>query len=134
MPLTAVEDVQKRWRTLTSEESARVEVLIEDAEVVLRSECPGLDARIEAATLEVALVRAVVCGMVKRAMIGGAGDMLGVSSVQQGAGPFSQGLTYSNPMGDLYLTRADRRRLGFAGQKAFSVDLAPFASAPPLAW
>lgn len=122
------QDLVDRWRTLTAEEVTRAGFLLTDASAIVRAECPGVDALITAGTLDALVAKGVVCGMVKRAMI--SGDLSGITQSQQVAGPFTQGLTYSNPTGDLYLTRADRRRLGFAGQKAFSIDLAPSAVVP----
>lgn len=124
----ATDDLQQRWRTLTSEEYARATVLLADAAAFIRAECPGIDARVDSGQLDEQVVRAVACAVVRRAMIGtGAAAGPGVANFQEAVGPFSQAFTYSNPMGDLYLTRADTRRLGYAGQKAFSVDLAPAA-------
>ena len=52
----------------------------------------------------------VCCAMVARAL--SADGLEGVTTQQQTAGPYSFSLTRQNPMGDLYLTSAERRALG----------------------
>lgn len=119
-PFATPEDLEARWRPLTPVEREQAVVLLEDASQLVIDE--GCDvSRVAEATL-----RRVVCGVVKRAM-GSAGDF-GVTSLQQGAGPYQQTMQYSNPLGDLYLTKADRRALGCAGQRAFEIDLLPEVS------
>jgi len=122
-PFANAQDVADRWRPLSSDEQQTALTLLGDASAYVRAECPGIDARVTAATLDPDLVKAVTCAMVKRAMVGGV-DLAGVSNEQQTAGPFMRGLTYSNPLGDLYLTRQERRRLGYGGVRAGNVALA----------
>ncbi len=50
-------------------------------------------------------------------------DQQPVSQVQQSAGIFSQSMTLANPQGDMYLTKAERRRLGGSRQVARTVDM-----------
>jgi hypothetical protein len=45
--------------------------------------------------------------------------------VQETTGPFSRSFNYSNPTGDLYLTKAERRLLGGGVQRAGSIDTVP---------
>lgn len=117
-PFAIVSDLEKRWRALTVDETTRATALIDDASQMIVDLCPGYTAA-SAATL-----RAIVCAMVKRAMIQGSDDDLaGVTSLQQTAGPFTETPTYANPMGDLYLTKAEKQRLGRGVQKAFSIDM-----------
>lgn len=128
-------DVESRWRPLSSGERVIATTLLGDASAILRAECSDVDARLSAIppTLDADIPKMIVCAMVKRAMIAGA-DVEGVTAHQQTAGPFSQSLTYSNPMGNLYLTKAERRLLGCGGQQAFSVDMTPTIPAPLLPW
>lgn len=127
------DDLESRWRPLTPAERATADELLSDASAILRAECSGIDARIDDGRLDPAVPRMVVCAMVKRAMI--AGDMAaGVSSHQQTAGPFSQSLSFVNPTGDLYLTKAERKRIGCGGQKAFTIDTAPPRSTLHESW
>ena len=119
-------DLSARWRTLSAAEQAQATILLGDASAIVRAEVPTVDAQLAAATLDADLVKAVVCGMVKRAMI--AGDTSeGVSAQQQTAGPFGYSQTFSNPMGNVYLTKQDRRLLG-ASSQAFTIDTAPVDS------
>lgn len=118
-------DVEDRWRPLTPEETIRAQALIADASALIRSECPSIDDRLDAdpPTLDPQVPLMVVCAMVKRVLIAGAG-IDGASSHQQTAGPFSQSVSFTNPLGNLYLTKAERRMLGCGGQKAFTIDTA----------
>lgn len=118
-----VTDLEARWRPLTIAEQARATVLLEDASAMLRVEMPTIDARLAATppTLDLQIPKIIVCKMVKRAMQAG-DEGAGVGSLQQTAGPFSQSTTFSNPMGDLYLTKAERKMLGAGGTAAFSID------------
>lgn len=126
-PFATADDLAARWRALTPAEEERATVLLGDASAFVRATCAGIDARIEAETLELAVVVAVVVGMVKRAML--AGDLgEGIGQQQQTAGPFGTSLTFANPTGAVYLTKADRRLLGCRGSavgRAFSIDTTP---------
>jgi hypothetical protein len=118
-----VDQLQARWRPLTTEETSKAGVLLEDASVQIRFEIPDLKGRIEAgdADLLSAAIR-VECAMVKRAMASG-DDVAGVTSTQETQGPFSQTFQFANPSGDLYLTKAERRLLTAGGaQRAFTIS------------
>lgn len=114
-----VSDLELRWRSLSVSESATATVLIEDASQLIIDECPKAQDDADPATL-----KRIVCAMVKRAMVRGA-DEVGVQTSQTTAGPFSQSQTYSNPTGDLYLTKAERRALPCGRGRAFMVDMMP---------
>ena len=117
-------DLAARWRPLSTDEQAQATVLLADASAIVRAECPTVDALITAGTLSADVAKLVVCGMVKRAMIAGdTGE--GVSAQQETAGPFAYQQTFSNPMGNMYLTKQDKRILGFGSQRAFTIDTAP---------
>ena len=58
--------------------------------------------------------RIVSCNMVIRAM-SAAQDTFGLSQSSMTAGPYTQSWTYSNPSGDMYLTKAERKMLGISG-------------------
>lgn len=131
-----VADLESRWRPLSADEKQLAEVLLEDASTLIRAEVPGIVGRLleEPPAIDQELLRVVVCAIVKRAMLAGAnGD--GISQQSQTAGPFSQQVTYSNPMGNLYMTKSERKLLG-AGSSAFTVDLGPSGEVPglPLNW
>lgn len=132
-----VSDLEARWRPLSIAEDATAEVLLLDAASMIRAECPDIDGRLEAdpPTLDPNIPLMVSCAMVKRAMLAGTGSDA-VSQTSQTAGPFSQQVTYANPMGNLYLTKAERKLLGCSQQKAFMVDMGPYEEpgTTPLNW
>lgn len=134
-----VSDLEARWRPLSPDESNRAQALLDDAAAVIRAECADVDSRLVAVPpailpeLDPAVPLMVSCSMVKRAMLSGA-DVAGVTSTQQTAGPFSQSLSFANPSGDLYLTKAERRILGCGGQRAGSVPMGPSAAVVHPLW
>lgn len=115
-----VDDLQHRWRTLTDTELTRARVLLDDASSLIRDTIPTWE-HASAASL-----RRVACAIVIRAMnmpdqAGGPG----VSSLQMTAGPYSQQVSYANPSGDLYLTRAERKALQGGRPAAWAIDMTP---------
>lgn len=121
MAYATVTDLEGRWRPLSDAEKARAGVLLTDAAIEIDVRAP-LDAEPTAAETAVRLV--VSCRMVKRAMASTVGDAP-VTQAAQTAGPFTMSQTYANPMGDLYLTKADLRLLGVGRQRAFTVSMWP---------
>lgn len=122
-PFASVDDLAARWRPLCGDELGRAMAALEDASAVIRMVVPDVDDRIIADTLDADVPRMVACWVAKRALIGN--DTGGVSQLQQTVGPFSQGATYTNPLGDIYLTRQEKKLLGASGQKAFTIDTTP---------
>lgn len=114
------QDVQARWRTLTVDEQALATTLLEDAAVELDGACPPSDPP---TARELSVRKIVSVRMVKRAMLSADAGGAGVTSLQQSGGPYQQTQQFANPLGDLYLTKADKRLLGCGGQRAFSIDL-----------
>lgn len=120
------EELAARWRPLSSAEQDRARVLLEDASAEIRETAKGIDARIasfeddEATGINPLIVKRVACQMVKRVMTGGV-EREGISQFQEGTGPFTEGMTFSNPNGELYLTKAERKLLGVRA-RAFSID------------
>lgn len=88
----------------------------------VRAEVPSVDARIASGKLDADLVKDIVCEMVKSASASMA-EGVGVASVQQAAGPYSKTTTFANPVGDLYLTKKQRRLLGGGLARAGNVDV-----------
>lgn len=113
MAYATVADVESRWHALTGADASRCGALLDDASDMIDSTCPHAGEASEATR------RRVACAMVIRALQ--SGDMAGVTQASQTTGPFSQSWSYSNPSGDLYLTKAERSALGSGGrQTAFS--------------
>lgn len=106
----------------------------------VRRECPGIDARVSAHVLDPSapdgldpdVVADVVCEMVTSAAGSPAGP--GIASAQTGAGPYQETLTYTNPVGDLYLSKKQRRLLGYGGQAAFTVPMVTEPIPAPNTW
>lgn len=106
----------------------------------IRRECPGVDARIAAYVLDPTapdgldpdVAADVTCEMVKSASASAGG--VGVESIQAGAGPFQQTMKYSNPVGDLYLSKKQKRLLGCGGQVAFTVPMVDRLDVHPPDW
>ncbi|MCI1984077.1 MAG: phage Gp19/Gp15/Gp42 family protein [Bifidobacteriaceae bacterium] len=112
-----VSDLADRWHALTDAETTKAKVLLEDASQKLRDDYPDAVAAASPMTL-----KRIVCAMVKRAMTVG-DDMAGISQHSETDGPFNASFTYSNPDGDLYLTKSEKKSLGVGVQKAFHIDL-----------
>ena len=132
-PFATVDDLEGRWRPLTTEEQDQATLLLGDASTILRSEIPDIDARLAALTLDAELPKLIVCAMVKWSMLAGT-ESDGIASAQQTVGPFTQSSTYANPLGNLYVTKAERRLLGSSGQRAFTIDPTPPAVASTDSW
>lgn len=126
-PFASPADLEKRWRGLSSDETDRASVLLEDATDLIKAECPHWK------TATAATLRRITCAVVKRAMQGDAvGDASApgvwpdprgtVASETHTTGPFSDTFTYANPDGTLFLRAAEVRLLGGRGRKAFEID------------
>ena len=117
-PFADVAALEARWRNLDDGEHQRAERLLADASDLIRQECPRWQ-RAPDSTLS-----RVACAAVKRAM---SSPMTGfdgaVNQASMTAGPYNQQVTYANPQGDLYLTKAERRSLGGGHTGAFEADL-----------
>lgn len=106
MAYATVSDLEARWRTLTSDEQAVALTLLDDAAVMIDS--MGTPSSSDAALI-------VSCDMVRRSMSMSQADTYGLSQASMTAGPYAQQWTYSNPTGEMYLTRTERKMLGFLG-------------------
>lgn len=127
-PFATVGDLRARWPNMPPLDEAMVEAALSDASDMLVEQ--GVDTtEVKAGTL-----RRIVCAMARRSLVMPAADGLGLESIQEGAGPFQQTLKYSNPMGDLYLTKQERAALGLGRQRAFEVDLLAGREAEAPGW
>ncbi|MDO4413067.1 Gp19/Gp15/Gp42 family protein [Cutibacterium sp.] len=116
-PFATVGDLEARWRGLSQAEQSRAAVLIDDASALIRDTVPGWEGVSEET------LRAICCAVVRRAMGVGVDMPAGISSVCETGGPFSQQVSFANPTGDLYLTRAEKARMGVSVATAASIDL-----------
>lgn len=86
----------------------------------LRGEVAGVDARINAGTLDPNLVADIVCEMVVSAFQ--QAGPAGVESIQAGAGPFQKTYRFPHPTGDMFLTAKHKRLLAVAQpRRAFTI-------------
>ena len=103
--LASISDLEDRWRPISDSEATKVDTLLGDASALLRAEFPSIDDTIASGALQAEVVAAVVSQMVKRALLAPAD---GIASETAGAGPFSQTQQYANPLGNVFLTAAER--------------------------
>lgn len=108
MAFAEVSDIEARWHQLDSSEQARAEVLIDDASAML-ARLVKVDENNEE---QAELLKVVCCNMVIRTMSATEVDSYGASNMSMTAGPYQQSWTYSNPTGDMYLTKMEKRLLG----------------------
>lgn len=119
-PFATTDDLEAGWRSLSAEELARATVLLTRAsQLILDEDRNGILDDLTAPTDT--MVR-VTCEIVRRAMSTPVDQPL-MTQVQSTTGPFTMGGTYANPGGDMFLSRAERRQLGFNRLSAGSVDL-----------
>ena len=107
MAFAEVSDIEARWRSLSDDEKSRAGVLIEDASAML-SALVDVDANDQQ---QAELLNTVCCNMVIRAMAQSNMDTFGVSQSAITAGPYTQSFSYSNPSGDMYLTKLEKKLL-----------------------
>lgn len=110
MAFADVSDLESRWRDLSTDEEARANVLLDDASAMLSAlvEVDSSDAE------QAELLKIVCCDMVIRAMSATSYDSFGLSQSSITAGPYTQSFSYSNPSGDMYLTKLEKRLLGIS--------------------
>lgn len=126
-PFATAQELKDRWPDFPPGADAHAEVLLEDASQFILDICPV------AANANERSRRRVVCAVVKRSM--SAGELAGLESAQQGAGPYQGTYRPANPHGDFYLTKAERTALGDNGkQKAFGGDVTGGSSVEHRLW
>lgn len=110
MAFAVVSDIESRWRELSTNEEARATTLIDDASAMLSALVAVDDSDEEQAEL----LKMVCCNMVIRAMSASEYDAFGASQMSMTAGPYTQQWTYSNPSGDMFITKMEKRLLGIS--------------------
>lgn len=119
IPFATYLDVEARWRELSDSERKRCDVLLDDASVAIAtamSKC-GIDyEEIEDDTLRGRALLTVTCSMVIRAMKTPV-DQQSATSYTQSANGYSESFSFSNPDGDLYMTKRERQMLGIGSMK-----------------
>lgn len=130
-PLATLADLEASWRPLSTEEQAKATLRLDEASAVIRRASPGIQGRMTTDTDLAILVVAVVCAVVRRALIAEAAaeaspETEDVTSVSSGIGPFTGSITYAHPTNpNVYLTSAEREKIGISVQKAFSGSMLP---------
>ena len=108
-----VADLEARWRTLSDSEQAQAEVKLGDASALLSALLKKSGVTVDTSDEEqLKTLKYVCCSMVIRAMSSGESDTFGLTNQTTTAGPYSQTFTFSNPSGDMYLTRLEKSLLG----------------------
>jgi hypothetical protein len=124
------DDLVDYWRPLSQAEQDRAEILLGYAANLI-NELPGAADTNGDPVFSAATAKHVCLDMVKRAMIGGGG----VSQSTQSMADMSASMTYTNPVGNLYLTNSERDRLfGYQTGGAFSLTLSSNARVPLQPW
>lgn len=119
-PFATKEELAAYWRTLTSEEGTRADIMLPLTSNRLRlmAEDLGidLDAKKEASEVYGDTLKWVVMEAVKRALSTPT-DQPPVDSISQTAGPYSENYKYTNPSGDLWFKKSELNALGLYGRQ-----------------
>ncbi len=116
-----VDDLVQRWPDLPEARFSVAEVLLGDAATLIRAY-----VREDIGDVDPDVLVMVSCAMVKRALIGA--ETGGVSALDLQAGPFAERRQFSNPTGDLYLSKAEKDSLSTASRGRFTIGLIPDSS------
>lgn len=116
----SVQDITDRWvGSNVPTNTEQIEAFIDDAEMVILSEFPLIQGRVDNNTLNVKTIIFVVSRMVIRYIK----NPEGLTYLQQNTGPFGQGQTYGADK-DIFLTEKERQLLAPNGNgKARSISL-----------
>lgn len=115
-PFATLAELKARWPDFPVGADAFAETQLEDASQYI------LDVAPSAAAVSERTRRRVVCSVVRRSMETD-GELIGLESMQQGAGPYQETRKAINPHGDFYLTAQEKKSLGVGRQQAFTIDL-----------
>lgn len=118
IPFATVQDLKDRWPDFPTGGETHAETLLDDASQFILDMCPSANNAAEAT------LRRVVCAVVRRSMQAGLGGQTGIESTQYTAGPFSASYKPTNPHGDFYLTKIEKKALGCGRQKVFGAKIA----------
>ena len=115
-PFATVQELKDRWPDFPVGGESHAGVLLEDASQYI------LDVVPSASKASVSTRRRVVCAVVRRSMESSL--PAGVSSMSETSGGVSMQFSASNPTGDFYLTKQEKKALGAGRQVAFGVRVA----------
>lgn len=121
-----VQDVIRLWRTLTPEETARVEALIPIVSDSLRQEAlnvgKNLDKMISSGECLENVVISVTVDVVARTLMT-ATDKEPLTQFSQGALGYTVSGTYLVPGGGLFIKKSELARLGLRRQRVGAIEL-----------
>lgn len=121
-----VANLQEHWPGLPDSRLDEAGQKLHEASIEVRALYPDVDRRVVSGELDPDVPRLVVCRMVKRSMDSPLDEgMAGVGSTTAQTGPFSQTLSFTNPDGNIYLSKADRRLLESGRRKARAWTIHP---------
>lgn len=113
-----ISDYEKRYGEVSESEKTRTETILQDASDMLL----GTYEEYYGAKYELGLhplfdnsACAVTCAVAHRSISVPVG-FEGANQFSRTAGSYNASVTFSNPTGDLYLTKTDMKRLGLSGQ------------------
>jgi len=110
-------------KPISDEVRTRAAALLTDAsQVILDEDERGI---LDDLTVVTPTIKRITIAVAIRAALSGAGVGPSAPATQHGwgAGSFNEQTTFANPTGDLYLTKAERRQLGFLKQRSGAVDM-----------
>lgn len=127
IPYSTIQEFKAHWSALPAERNDEATQKLLEASIEVRAEYPDIDERLSAGTLRREVVRLVVNRMAKRAMDLPMEDYAGVQSATAQAGPLAQTLTFTNPDGNIYMSKKDHRLLRPAKQSSAPFTILPGA-------
>lgn len=115
-PFATIQELRARWPDMPVGSDDHADVLLGDATQFILDTCPLAERA------SVSTKRRVVCAIVRRALQSDSAELAGFETTQFTSGPYSFGGRVSNPYGDFYLTRQEKKALGCGRQVAFGVQ------------
>lgn len=125
-PFATLDELKARWPDFPPGGDAYAVTLLEDASQFILDTCPS------AVDVSPLTRRRVVCAVVRRAM--SVDEFVGMESSQSSTGPFQDTFRPTNPHGDFYLTKPEKKALGGGAQRAFGVSIAGGVAVVHLPW
>lgn len=125
MEYATVDDIIKRYRSLTTEEIEKVEVLIPDVSSALRLEAKKANKDLDQMAEDsdyFNVVRMVVCDVVVRRLEQDSDRSSTLSQESQSALGYTWSGTYVNTGGGTSILNKDLKRLGLKRQKMYFTD------------
>ena len=108
---------------LTREQRIKISSMLKQASIKLRSLGVSYDSPKNNMSVDEwhYVIKSCTCNSVERAYSKPT-DFLGVTDITESAGPYSQNLKLTNPNGDIYFTKDEKRMLGICGSKIGTIN------------